>query len=594
MAMDLVARLRLIDNMTAPLKRMMASLRQMDTATKRLSESTAAFKDATTMVGQSVTKLDGSIRKVDRAMEVYRDTQGRLRDSTGRFVAENKRAENSLKSLASAARSTRLAIPVIGTIGGLAAGYGVAKGAESFLTSALGGAARMETDKVTLEALVNDAKKANQLFDMLNRKGLASTLSESDYLNMGKAYLPLTKNLKQIDKLTDISERLALSNLQQGAEGAAFAVREALSGDLVSLQERFNVPKYMLKNAFKGADTLTEKIAALDKVLNEMGYTQKFVTRVNQTANAQWDMLKSNVSAALAKMGTGALEKLKPVLVDINKWLAGPGFKAFTERGAKLLADGFDGVLNAAKTAWSYLDTHFFNNPAFQKLPTIESKVAFVIDDFTRTFSTWYDSTGSEQLKKATMRVTDTILDGLETAGPEIGKSAVSIGARIASGMIDGFFESMRQSKLGTVILQMPVFNAMDSSFQVRDKVLAAINGSVIVEDKMQNPTKMLDAVNRSRRATIPATPVIYGPPAPPKIDGSHYNGLEYVPYDGYTARLHKGERVLTAAENREYSGGGGITLNLAKLADHIVVREEADIDRIAVRLAREIMAAAH
>lgn len=38
---------------------------------------------------------------------------------------------------------------------------------------------------------------------------------------------------------------------------------------------------------------------------------------------------------------------------------------------------------------------------------------------------------------------------------------------------------------------------------------------------------------------------------AKPVINGSHRNGLDYVPYDGYIAELHKGERVLTADENK-------------------------------------------
>lgn len=37
--------------------------------------------------------------------------------------------------------------------------------------------------------------------------------------------------------------------------------------------------------------------------------------------------------------------------------------------------------------------------------------------------------------------------------------------------------------------------------------------------------------------------------------DGSHAGGLDYVPYDGYIAEVHKGERILTATEAREYDG---------------------------------------
>ena len=39
-------------------------------------------------------------------------------------------------------------------------------------------------------------------------------------------------------------------------------------------------------------------------------------------------------------------------------------------------------------------------------------------------------------------------------------------------------------------------------------------------------------------------------------IDGSHAGGLDYVPYDGYIAELHKGERVQTADEANDWRSG--------------------------------------
>lgn len=39
-------------------------------------------------------------------------------------------------------------------------------------------------------------------------------------------------------------------------------------------------------------------------------------------------------------------------------------------------------------------------------------------------------------------------------------------------------------------------------------------------------------------------------------VNGSHKRGLSFVPFDGYIAELHKGERVLTAKEAKKYNRG--------------------------------------
>ena len=75
-------------------------------------------------------------------------------------------------------------------------------------------------------------------------------------------------------------------------------------------------------------------------------------------------------------------------------------------------------------------------------------------------------------------------------------------------------------------------------------------------------------------------------------LGGSGYAyGLDRVPYDNFPALLHEGERVLTASQARAADAGVGI--HVAKVADTVVVREDADIERIAREIVRQTQRAA-
>ncbi|MGS0763710.1 hypothetical protein [Syntrophomonas curvata] len=116
------------------------------------------------------------------------------------------------------------------------------------------------------------------------------------------------------------------------------------------------------------------------------------------------------------------------------------------------------------------------------------------------------------------------------------------------------------------------------------------VNG--IISGIKEAPGKLLNAFKGILPAWVVSTLERWGFSfAPEKKPKSHASGLAYVPFNNYPALLHQGERVLTRAEADQYRQKSG-NVAIAKLADTIVVREEADINRIAKAVAAQLKAA--
>jgi len=116
--------------------------------------------------------------------------------------------------------------------------------------------------------------------------------------------------------------------------------------------------------------------------------------------------------------------------------------------------------------------------------------------------------------------------------------------------------------------------------------ILAASVGSQLTDAEKQQvaldkQVKGLITINDSVNAgaaTVAQAIASLGVLGVKQIDGSHAGGLSRVPFDGYTAELHAGERVLTAFEAREYSARSSVdsTGDIAAAIDRLTEENRA------------------
>lgn len=373
-------------------------------ALSRAEERVTKFEITLRRTQKQLERMDKSrwemaLYAVDRASAVIGWVGSRVQSLVGRSYRITVRvldlATRPLRAIGRLAFST----------GGLVAGALAGAGAYGIASKSIGGAAELELQSIQLEALLQNAEKAKLLFKQMNDLGSASTFSERDFLEGAKTFLPLTKDLDQINQLVRIQERLAASNPLEGMAGSAFSIREALSGDTVSLGERFNIPKEMLAN-LRSATDLTGRIRVLDDILNNLGFTQEYVTRVNKAASSQWDNFKSNLDMALKKAGTRALEKLKPVLEELNAFFSSEKSKRMFEAWGDALAWGVQRAIDFGRKvkdvferAVSHIQRNYLNNPDFQRLD-FKGKVKFVFNDLERLFLEWWQGGGKDQVDR--------------------------------------------------------------------------------------------------------------------------------------------------------------------------------------------------
>jgi hypothetical protein len=123
----------------------------------------------------------------------------------------------------------------------------------------------------------------------------------------------------------------------------------------------------------------------------------------------------------------------------------------------------------------------------------------------------------------------------------------------LAGGMSDEDFYAFKDA-LGKILNGELLYSSED-----QQAFADAMNAAIKAAEGLMNPVDIDLKVPDDEAASIAEQVGVVHIPG--KIDlmtgqaeGEYANGLPWVPYDGYLALLHRGERVMTARENRNYT----------------------------------------
>ncbi|NSL51701.1 hypothetical protein [Calidifontibacillus erzurumensis] len=531
MAYNLTAVLQLKDKYSKPMRQAIKVTEQLNKATKIAQKST----------------------------DTWRNANGRLRDSMGRFIKDGNLATKVFSGITKGAGGALSSVTKLtGAFVALSAAIGGYKLSKGIFDKTIGEAAKYEQSSVTVKTMFQDDAKYREFVKMAERVAIESPLLNSqDLFANAKSFVTKTSDIKQLERIFKIIEKLNVIDPVQGVQGAALSLKELLSGDIVSMYERFEIFTRDELNAIKDLP-LGKQLDAFEKLLKKKRITDEVVTELGNTTLGIWNQIKEQTDVVLRTMGQPALMRIRDFLARVNNEMQKGDKRGIESWGAKVLDGIAKTFVTAADNAGKWIKG-IMDNPEFNKQKTLTAKIEFIFDDLYAKFKNWYDSGGRDQFVKTTTKITEVLAEGIHGASTTLTPIAAQLGASIGKGIADGLKSYMENHPITKVVSPY----ASDRVDMLKGKVL---------------------------NWGISKTFEILGAEKVPK-GRSHASGLSYVPYNGYTAILHKGERVLTPEENREYSKGGG-GIHIAKLAEHIVVREEADIDKIAWKITKNLQRA--
>ncbi|MEC0089327.1 APC family permease [Paenibacillus macquariensis] len=306
--------LKLFDSMSGPLKSITSSMNMVITTMQQMQKAT----DKNVNVDKSLIAAKKQIAAAEAAIKSSVDQATSSQNKFNRSLKEGKSQSSGLLS----------------SIKAMAAAYLTIEGTKSLIGATMGGSMEQQKMKDMFIARTGNARIGTAMFDQFKRDALAAGQDVNKSLQGTLSFFSTTQNTDQLKQLNNLAQRMnAFDSAGNGIEGATFALKEAMSGDIVSLAERFNMSKTDIRafdiDKLGKAGDMDGFIKAFDKLLEKQKMGQAAFDTMMASPVKQLETLGNKVRSKFADAGGAAVQALLPLITSINKAFGEKKFEPF-------------------------------------------------------------------------------------------------------------------------------------------------------------------------------------------------------------------------------------------------------------------------
>jgi hypothetical protein len=268
-----------------------------------------------------------------RLTDNYTATMSKIITSAQEGEKATRGVESSTKTLGQTISSVSSSglNGLVGKLTTLVSTVYLARKAFDLLKESIQTAAQQQVQKSTMQSLLGNAQLGTDLYNYVGAYAQKSALDRENLTSATTSFLAYTRNINQLQQLLNLTQRLYLFNPAQGAEGAVFALKEALAGQNVSLKRRYNmvgISDDVIEKNFEKGDTAAT-IKYLDQEFNKFGATQGVVDANFNSLSIQAQLFKTNLMSAIGDQSNSAVSTLSQTFQQLNADMQAGKFQPF-------------------------------------------------------------------------------------------------------------------------------------------------------------------------------------------------------------------------------------------------------------------------